>query len=148
MLRTKLGFARPLVVIAIFSVIAGAKVYAGCASPVVNSVTPNTGSTAGGTAVSISGANFFNPSTVTFGGVAATNVVVVNSTTITATTPAHAAGAVDVVVTDGGACIGATGRLPGGFTYAPAAPVPTLSPLVLALLAAILMLVGVFVMKK
>jgi fructose/tagatose bisphosphate aldolase len=36
---------------------------------------------------------------VTFGGSAATSVNVVNSTTVTAVTPAHAAGAVDVVIT-------------------------------------------------
>ena len=36
--------------------------------------------------------------TVTIGGTAATNVVVVNSTTITATTPAHAPGALPVPV--------------------------------------------------
>src|SRR5438552_15001953 len=102
---TKPGFSR-LLVIVLFSAIVGAKIYAGCSTPVVNSVTPNTGSTAGGTAVTISGNNFFNPSTVTFGGAAATNVVVVNSTTITATTPAHAAGTVDVVVADADGCPG------------------------------------------
>lgn len=137
-----------LFVIVLFSAIVGAKIYAGCVAPVVNSVTPNTGSTAGGTAVTISGANFFNPSTVTFGGVAATNVIVVNATTITATTPANAAGAVNVVVTDGGPCLGTAGTLTNGFTYVAGASTPTLSPLVLALLAATLLLVGIFVMKK
>ena len=39
---------------------------------------------------------------MTFGGTAATNVVVVNGTQITATTPAHAAGAVTVTVTVNG----------------------------------------------
>ena len=55
--------------------------------PFVNSVTPNSGAIAGGTAVTITGIDFATGATVTFGGVAATNVVVVNSTTITATTP-------------------------------------------------------------
>ena len=36
---------------------------------------------------------------MTLGGTAASNVRVVSSTTITATTPAHAAGAVNVTVT-------------------------------------------------
>ena len=50
---------------------------------------------------------------MTFGGTAATNVTVVSSTSITATTPAHAAGAVNVVVTDSGG----SGTLTNGFTY-------------------------------
>ena len=81
--------------------------------PTVSSVVPNKGPTAGGTAVSITGTNFAAGATVTFGGTAATNVVVVNSTTITATTPAHAAGAVTVTVTVGVQ----SGSLANGFTY-------------------------------
>ena len=38
--------------------------------------------------MTITGTNFAAGATVTFGGTAATNVVVVSSTTITATTPA------------------------------------------------------------
>ncbi len=68
--------------------------------PTVSSVSPNSGSTAGGTAVTITGTNFVAGATVTFGATAATNVVVVNSTTITATTPAGSAGAVTVTVTN------------------------------------------------
>ena len=67
--------------------------------PTVSSVCPNSGSTAGGTAVTITGTNFVAGATVTFGGNAATNVVVVSSTSITATTPAGSAGAVTVTVT-------------------------------------------------
>ena len=52
--------------------------------PTVSSVSPNNGPTAGGTAVTITGTNFATGATVTFGGTAATSVVVVNSTTITA----------------------------------------------------------------
>ena len=55
-------------------------------APTVSSVSPNSGSTAGGTAVTITGTNYAAGATVTFGSTAATNVVVVNSTTITATT--------------------------------------------------------------
>ena len=60
--------------------------------PTVSSVAPNNGPTAGGTAVTITGTNFAAGATVTFGGAAATNVVVVNSTTITAATPARECG--------------------------------------------------------
>jgi hypothetical protein len=83
------------------------------AAPTVTSVSPNSGSTAGGTAVTITGTNFASGATVTFGGTAATNVVVASSTTITATTPAHAAGAVTVTVTVNGQ----SGSLANGFTY-------------------------------
>ena len=67
-------------------------------------VSPNSGTAAGGTAVTITGTNFAAGATVTFGATAATNVVVVSGTTITATTPAGSAGAVTVTVTS------ATGR--------------------------------------
>jgi hypothetical protein len=77
-------------------------------------ISPNMGSTAGGTRVTISGSGFQAGATVTLDG-AATNVSVVSSTAITATTPAHAAGTVDVVVTTPG---GQSGRLTGGYTYA------------------------------
>ena len=63
--------------------------------------------------MTITGTNFAAGATVTFGGAAATNVVVVNSTTITATTPAGSAGAVTVTVTVGGQ----SGSLASGFTY-------------------------------
>ena len=83
------------------------------APPTVSSVSPNTGTTAGGTPVTITGTNFVTGATVTFGSTAATNVVVVNATQITATTPAHAAGAVTVTVTVNGR----NGSLTNGFTY-------------------------------
>ncbi len=70
------------------------------APPTVSSVAPSSGSPAGGTAVTITGTNFAAGATVTFGAAAATNVVVVNSTTITATTPAGSVGAVTVTVTN------------------------------------------------
>jgi plastocyanin len=64
----------------------------------VSDVSPTAGTIAGGTQITITGVGFDSSTTVTVGGVAATNVNVVNSTTIRATTPAHAAGTVDVVV--------------------------------------------------
>lgn len=82
--------------------------------PDVTGISPSSGSTGGGTSVTISGTNFANGATVSIGGTAATNVTVVNSTTITATTPAHAAGAVSVVVTNPG---GQADTLTSGFTY-------------------------------
>ncbi len=81
--------------------------------PTVSSVSPNSGSTAGGTAVTITGTNFATGATVTFGAAAATNVTVMNSTTITAATPAGSAGAVTVTVT----VSGQSGSLANGYTY-------------------------------
>ncbi len=82
--------------------------------PTVTSIAPNSGAPAGGTAVTITGTNFFAGAGVTIGGVAATNVSVANSTTITATTAAHSAGTVNVVVTNPD---GDTGTLSAGYTY-------------------------------
>src|SRR5690348_13505117 len=86
----------------------------GTPTPTVSSVSPTSGSTIGGTGVTITGTNFAAGATVSFGGTAATNVSVVSGTSITATTPAHAAGAVNVVVTNSG---GPSGTLTNGFTY-------------------------------
>ncbi|HYL94985.1 MAG TPA: IPT/TIG domain-containing protein, partial [Terriglobales bacterium] len=83
-------------------------------TPTVSSISPNSGSTNGGTSVAITGTNFAAGATVTFGGTAATNVTIASSTQITAITPAHAAGAVNVVVTNTG---GPSGTLANGFTY-------------------------------
>jgi IPT/TIG domain-containing protein/fibronectin type III domain protein/CARDB protein len=71
-------------------------------NPSITSVSPNSGSTAGGTSVSIVVANFptGTPSSVTFGGTAGTNISR-SGNTVTVTTPAHAAGAVNVAVTVG-----------------------------------------------
>jgi PKD repeat protein/phosphatidylserine/phosphatidylglycerophosphate/cardiolipin synthase-like enzyme len=82
--------------------------------PNVTSVSPNFGPETGGTQVSISGSNFSAGSTVKFGGVAATNVNVVNANLITATTGAHAAATVDVVVTTADL---QSSTLTNGYTY-------------------------------
>jgi hypothetical protein len=87
----------------------------------VTSVTPATGDIAGGTAVTIAGTGFNtgNPApTVTFDTTAATGVTVVDSTTINAISPAHAAGAVTVTVKQGGQTATVT------FTYTTTGPGP------------------------
>jgi hypothetical protein len=65
----------------------------------VSSLSPPTGPYTGGTDVTITGLNFAGTPTVTFGGSSATNIVLVDSTTITVTTPSGTIGPVDVVVT-------------------------------------------------
>jgi hypothetical protein len=92
--------------------------------PTVTEVTPNTGPAAGDTPVTITGVNFTNASAVMFGSAAATTFHVVNSTTISAVSPAGS-GTVDVVVvTPGGAS--ATSEK-DRFTYLAAASAAALS---------------------
>jgi hypothetical protein len=68
--------------------------------PTVTQVSPNYTYGAGGDTVTIKGTGFTAATAVTFGGVAATNLTLVNPTTITVTAPAHAPAAVDVAVTN------------------------------------------------
>ena len=98
------------------SVISAADQFSYGVAPAVTSVAPNTGSTAGGTNVTITGTNFVAGATVRFGGAAATNVNVVSTTSITATSPAGS-GIVDVTVTTARGT-SATGAA-DGFTYLP-----------------------------
>ncbi|HEY3380968.1 MAG TPA: IPT/TIG domain-containing protein [Vicinamibacterales bacterium] len=81
--------------------------------PILQSVSPATGTTYGGTVVTIAGTGFVAGATVTFGGTAATAVNVESAQKITATTPAHASGAATVVIS------GSTGNgtLANAFTY-------------------------------
>jgi IPT/TIG domain len=82
-------------------------------TPSITSVTPSTDFTNGGAAITISGTNFVSPVSVTFDGVLASNVVVVNATTITANTTAHAVGSANLVVTN----VSEGSSTPFAFTY-------------------------------
>lgn len=82
-------------------------------APTLNSLLPDTGPAAGGTEVTLSGDDLTGVTGVTFGGVAATAVELEDDNTVVATTPAGAAGTVDVVITDD---VGAD-TLVGSFTY-------------------------------
>lgn len=97
------------------------------APPAPTSCVPNSGTTAGGTAVSIYGTGFLASPAVTFGGVSATSINRISSTQINCNTPASTAGAVNVVVTNTDS---QTGTLTNGYTYVnPATPrVISISP--------------------
>lgn len=69
-------------------------------APSVDSITPNEGDAAGGTEVTIVGSNLSAVTGVTFDAVAGTSLTLVDEYTLTVVTPAGAAGAVDVVVTN------------------------------------------------
>lgn len=84
--------------------------------PTFTSIVPDNGPAAGSTAVTITGTGFVEGATVTVGGAAATSVVVVSSTSITAVTPAGTIGARDVVITNGDSDEGAV-TASGAFTY-------------------------------
>ena len=77
-------------------------------SPTFVSVARVAGQVAGGTKVKITGTGFVSTPTVLFDGQAATSVVFVDSTTITAVTPAGSAGVVDIEVVnpDNGTALG------------------------------------------
>ncbi len=84
-------------------------------APVIASISPAFGPLQGGTAITLTGANFTETSdtSVTIDGIAASNINVISSNTITAKTPPHVAGTVAVRIfnRNGGS------SLNQGFTY-------------------------------
>jgi hypothetical protein len=99
------------------------------AAPTVTAVSPSIGPLTGGTSVTVTGTNLTGATAVNFGPDPATTFAVNNATSITATSPAEAAGTVDVtVVTPAGTS--ATGA-PDLFTYGPtvSAVSPTRGPI-------------------
>ncbi|MBB6732830.1 IPT/TIG domain-containing protein, partial [Cohnella zeiphila] len=94
------------------------------ASPTITSLSPTTGSNAGGTSVTITGTDFTGATAVTFGGTPAASFQVDSATQITAVAPAGSAGPVDVVVTTPGGSATAA----GGFTYFASPTITQLSP--------------------
>lgn len=72
-------------------------------APVIASITPTVGPMAGGTQVTIAGTNFYGTTSVTFGGVAATNVNIVSNLLVQVTTPAGTTATANVTLyTPGG----------------------------------------------
>jgi hypothetical protein len=68
--------------------------------PALTSLSPASGRTNGGTVVTLTGSNFLSGATVQFGGINATAVAVNSSTQVTATTPAHGPGLVNVILSN------------------------------------------------
>ncbi|MEU7241324.1 IPT/TIG domain-containing protein [Streptomyces sparsogenes] len=89
--------------------------------PAISGFVPTSGSTAGGTQVTISGTGFTGATAVTIAGVAAASFQVVNDTTIVAVTAPHApvSGPVTVTTPSG------TGVSTGSYTYLTPAPTIT-----------------------
>jgi hypothetical protein len=101
--------------------------YVSAAAPTVTHLSPPTGTTAGGTSVTLTGTGFTGATSVQFGSVAGL-IVSINpgGTSMSATSPAQAAGTVNVTVTT------PSGTSPPGtgnqFTYT-LAPLPTVTSL-------------------
>jgi len=101
------------------STVLGRGVYIVASAPTVTGVSPSSGPSLGGQTITVTGTNF--PTTVgalltaTVGGMPLTGIANITATSFTATTPAHAAGATNVIVTtNGGASATGSGN---AFTY-------------------------------
>jgi hypothetical protein len=99
--------------------------------PLVSSVAPASGSTAGSQVVTVNGSYFAQARAVYFGAVASTSYTVTGFSTISAVVPPNVAGTVNVTVVGQGGTSAITGK--DAFTYvaptpAPAPPTPTPTP--------------------
>ena len=94
---------------------AGIFTYSPYMTPLVSSVSPNTGTTPGGQDITVTGSNFVNGCAVMIGSYPAADVVFINSSTLTMKTPASAAGLFSVTVTN--TVDGQFAVLPDAFTY-------------------------------
>ncbi|PKL64530.1 MAG: hypothetical protein CVV32_07555 [Methanomicrobiales archaeon HGW-Methanomicrobiales-3] len=112
--RNSMILAGALVLALAFLVVPAAAVVA------IGSIAPASGPIAGGTTVIITGTEFTGATSVTFDSTPASSFTVNSDTQITATTPAHGAGVITVVVTAPGGT--------GSFTYSYVSP-PTITSL-------------------
>jgi uncharacterized repeat protein (TIGR02543 family) len=93
--------------------------------PVVTSISPSTGTTAGGTSVTITGEYFTSATGVKFGTTDGTSVTVVSATQITVTSPAGTGEVNVTVITPGGT---SSAALYGKFTYVSPPTITSISP--------------------
>ena len=94
------------------------------AVPTITGLSPNTDTSAGGTVITITGANFNTVSGVTFGGVPASQFTITSNTSLTVVDPVGAVGTVNVQVTNAD---GTSAAAP--FSYTATANTPTLTSL-------------------
>src|SRR5690606_13707656 len=90
----------------------------------LSSISPASGSAAGGASLTLTGSGFEAGATVSIGGAPCTSVVVANAERITCVAPAGSAGPADVTVTSAGR----TATLPSAFTYVSGPVVSSISP--------------------
>ncbi|MGH7027797.1 putative Ig domain-containing protein [Brevundimonas sp.] len=94
--------------------------------PTVTSISPASGPSSGGGAVTITGTNFTGATAVTFGATAAASFTVNSATSITATSPANSAGTYDITVTTAGGTSATSAA--DQYTFVAAPTVTALSP--------------------
>jgi hypothetical protein len=104
------NFDAGTITVSSFSIIGGVYDSTG---PIVATVSPATGSPAGGTTVTLSGSGYTGATAVKFGNAPAQSFSVVSPTSISAVAPPGAVGAVNVSVTSASG----TASLPNAFTY-------------------------------
>jgi hypothetical protein len=85
--------------------------------PTVTGLSPNSGPTAGGTVVTITGTGFTGASAVSFGSIPAANFTVNSDTSITATAPPGLARTIEVTVTTLGSTSVSVPITAGDYTY-------------------------------
>ncbi len=89
-------------------------------TPTITSLTPTSGTTSGGTTVTITGTGFIGATAVHFGATTAASFTVTSPTVVHAKTKAHVAGAVKVQVTTAGGT--ATSGTADTYTFSASAP--------------------------
>ncbi|MFE6072931.1 IPT/TIG domain-containing protein [Paenibacillus sp. NPDC057886] len=100
--------------------------YTYIAAPTITSVSPKSGTTFGGTTVTLTGTNLTDATAVKFGATAATSYTVNSATQITAIAPAGSAGTVDVTVTTPGGTSATSAA--DQYTYHAAPTIASVSP--------------------
>ncbi len=106
------------------TVLSGGYTYTTANAPTLTNISPDSGSIEGNTTVTLTGAQLTGTTSVQFDNIDATNVNVINDTTVTAVTPAHAAGSVNVSLSTSGG----VAELVGGYTYVAAPSVNSIEP--------------------
>ena len=97
---------------------------ASASAPTVSGIGPASGSTAGGTSVTVIGTNFTSAASVNFGTTAATSVTVNSATSLTAVSPAGTGSVHVTVVTSAGRSATSTADL---FTYSATVSAPAIT---------------------
>ncbi len=99
-------------------------------TPTVSAVSPTSGTTNGGTIVTLTGTNFNLTSTVSFGGRTCMDVLAISSTSLTCTVPSQSAtGPVAIIATnrDLTSLLTSSGTLGAGYNYTTALVTPTIT---------------------
>ena len=94
--------------------------------PTVTATSTAQGPASGGSSFTITGTNFTGATSVSFGGTAAASYTVNSATSITVTSPAHAAGLVDITVATPNGTSGTSTA--DQFTFVPAPAITSLTP--------------------